>query len=295
MRLRAWMAMVAMAGGVAAATGQAQKGPALADVLQAAASYLVEYSQRLGAVQTEEALIQRETSAGTFGTGHTWKAELVLLGFGTGEIGAYRDVFEVENSPARTPDGRLLKLFRDDPTQGLREAEKLTASSAGLAIAPAMTAFNIPTFALAYVRKANQPRSNFKLDGVKNVNGAQVATIKFVEQGKAQPLAGFEPGKMQGTFWIDAAKGIVQKTEMLFTNSELDVRAGVTYALEPKIDVWLPVSLDAKYEMTGGGNGSATVVGQGQTPNAYRSHQTIESSVKYSKFQQAAVDVAKLK
>src|SRR5260221_11640182 len=94
---------------------RAQKGPVLPDILQAAGKYLVDYSQKLGAVEAEEALTQRETSAGTFGTGHTWKAEVVLLGLGNGSFGAFRDVFEVEGSKAREHDDRLFKLFQQDP------------------------------------------------------------------------------------------------------------------------------------------------------------------------------------
>jgi hypothetical protein len=293
MRFRPSLALSLAVACFAAATVRAQKGPALPDVLQAAATYLIDYSQKLGAVETEEALTQRETSAGTFGTGHTWKAELVLLGLGNGDFAAFRDVFDVENSKARERDSRLLHLFREDPAQALREAQKLDADSGRLALAPAMTAFNSPTLGLAFLRKENQARSSFKLDSVKTMNGVQVAILKFSEQTKPHLLQGTDDGTLQGRLWVEAASGIVRQTELLFTSPVIDVRANTNFGLEPKLGIWVPVSLDSRYEMTSGGAGPKQV-GQGNQDNtAYRTHQTIECQVKFSKFQQVPVDVSK--
>lgn len=291
--MKSWLglALFVATAGITAAPVHAQKGPALADVLQAAADYLVDYSQKLGAVEAEEALTQRETSGGSFGTGRTWRAEVVLLGFGNGDIEVFRDVFEVESSKARERDSRLLKIFQEDPSQGLREGRKLTADAGRLALVPAMTAFNTPTLALAFLRLENQSRSTFKLDGVRTMNGAQVAILKFNEQRKPHLLQGTEDGATQGRFWVATSSGTVRQTELLFTSRGLDVRSTVIYAADSKLGLWLPVSLNASYNLTGAGSGSATVVGQGYDNLAYGSRQTVESQVRYSKFQQTSVDL----
>lgn len=283
-----------VAGGCLMAPLQAQKGPALTDILDAAGAYLVDYSQKLGAVEAEEALTQRETSAGAFGTGRTWKAEVVLLGLGNGSVATFRDVFEVDSSKARERDDRLFKLFQQDPRSALEQAQTLTADSTRLALTPAMAVFNAPTLAFEFLRKANQPRSTFKLDSLKTMNGAQVAVLKFSEQSKPHLLQGIEDGAAQGRFWIQVPSGTVRQTELLFTSKAIDVRSTVMYAADTKTGLWLPASLDATYGLTGAGSGAAAV-GQAGDNQSYGSHQTVESQVRYSRYQQAPLDLTKLK
>ena len=258
---------------------RAQKGPVLSDILQSAANYLADTSRKLGAVETEEALTQRETSGGTFGTGHTWKAEVVLIGLGNGSIAAFRDVFEVEGSKARERDHRLFTLFQQDPHNAMVQAQTLNADSTRLALTPAMAVFNTPTLALEFLRRENQSRSTFKLDSVKTMNGVQVAILKFSEQGKTRLLQGTEDGTTQGRFWIEVPSGVVRQTELLFTTKSIDVRSTVTYASDPTIGLWLPASLDATYSLTGAGSGGAAAPGQAGDSQAYGSRQTIESQV----------------
>jgi hypothetical protein len=173
------------------------------------------------------------------------------------------------------------------------QAQQITADSTRLALVPAMAAFNAPTLALEFLRKENQSRSTFKLDSTKTMNGALVAIVKFSEQSKPHLLPGPDDATAQGRFWIDAASGTVRQTELLYTSKAIDVRSTVVFAADAASGLWLPVSLDATYNITGGGSGSSTM-GQGTDNLNYGSRQTIDSQVRYSKFKQTKIDLAKL-
>src|SRR5262245_25170858 len=175
MQLRKWVTCTVLVGSVGVVSARQQKAPALPDILQSAANYLVDYSQRIGAVEAEETLIQRETTGGGFGPGHTWKAEVVFLGYGHGDFATFRDIFDLEEKKARDRDSRLFHLFRTNPEAAVGQAQAVTNDAARSAMGAGMAALNTPTLALTFLRKENQERCTFKLDSVRNMNGAQVA------------------------------------------------------------------------------------------------------------------------
>jgi hypothetical protein len=294
MRIRPWLTFTFLAGSVALVPAQQQKAPALPDILASAATYLVDYSQRIGAVEAEEALIQRETTGGGFGPGHTWKAEIVLLGYGNGDFSTFRDIFELEEKKARQRDSRVFHLFRTNPENAVVQGQSLTNDAARSGMGAGMAAFNTPTLPLAFLRKENQSRSTFKLENVRNMNGAQVAIVRFTETAKPRLVPGTDKGTTQGRFWIEVASGTVRQTEILYTDSGVDVKATAMYALEPKLQLWLPTGLDSRYDMTSGGMGGATNMGKATDARQVGTHQTIDASAKFTKYQQTAVDLTKL-
>ena len=51
----------------------------------------------------------------------------------------------------------------------------------------------------------------------------------------------------QGTFWIDEDTGRVLRTEMKVSTGSTSLVIGVTYARDPKLDMWLPVMMTERY------------------------------------------------
>jgi hypothetical protein len=114
--------LLAIAAGCAAsisAGGVAQKA-AVEDVLEAAASYLVEYSQRLSVVAAEEEYTQYDTRVAS--ATRRFHSDFVLVGLAEGELAGFRDVFSIDANPLRARDaGRLLKLLENPPTASVQQ------------------------------------------------------------------------------------------------------------------------------------------------------------------------------
>src|SRR5947208_2240675 len=82
------------------------------------------------------------------------------------------------------------------------------------------------TLALQFLSGANQARSTFKLDGVKNDKGTQVATVRFTEKPAAERLVQSpENAPAIGRLWIDSASGTVRQTEIGFGGKTSNMHA----------------------------------------------------------------------
>jgi len=276
-----------------ASTGiEAQKPPALADVLQAAAGYLVQYSQRVGVISAEEAYAQHNTSAGQGGMPTRLVTDFVLVGFGDGAVTGFRDVVSVGGASLRKRDDRLATLFTASPATSLQQARQMSDDSVRYYLSPNLRVLDQPTIALEFLRKENQERSTFKLDSVKTVKGAAVAVVRFNERsGTARLVSVPETGPAEGRVWIDVATGAIRQTELIFTSKSVSISAAVNYAVEPKLDLWLPVNMYQKVDIYVAGTGASNM----GTESGYGAHQGLEGRADYEKFRQVTADTSKIK
>lgn len=287
-RARLWFPLAIAAIGFTSTQVSAQKGPALSDVLQSAAAYLVQYSQQLGAVAAEEQYSQDVNPRA--GLAIRLVSDVIFLGTGGGGVIGFRDVVSVDGANVHQRDDRLLTLFTASPGTSLQSAQRLTEESVRNYRTPNLHALDQAISALEYLKKENQGRSEFKLDSVKTMKGAEVAIVKFTERSTPRLLPSPENGPAQGRFWIEVATGTVRQTELGFQSESADIRAVVNYAAEPKIGLWLPVEMSQKVDLySKGGMGDLGTVG-GQT-----GRQGFEGRALYSKFRQAAVDLSKIR
>lgn len=254
-----------------------QHETSLAGVLRRAAGYVAEYERHVPAVVSEEHYMQRAGIA----TGAPQKTRrlrsdlLIIADDVLGWIG-FRDVFEVEGKPVRDRDERLADLFLKPNANRLAQARRIAAESSrfnlNLGRYEIQRTINMPLTALRFLRAQNQTRSTFKLEGNKRIDGIETSLVSFEEQAKPRMLASDDDAAAKGRYWIDPA-GRVIRSELTLesavgsTNSRgltepFTVRSiiNVSYGEEPRLGLWVPVSMEERYNLSGGVvlSGSAT-------------------------------------
>jgi hypothetical protein len=108
--------------------------------------------------------------------------------------------------------------------------------------------------ALRFLRGPNQPRSRFKFEGIKKVDGLTLALVSFEERSQPRLIASEDDAAARGRFWIEPATGRVVRSELSFqTGRKIIVRSlvRVQYADEPTLKLWMPVSMQEDYFVEG--------------------------------------------
>ena len=267
--------------GLASFVVQAQNAPALPDLLQAGAEYLVRYSQRLSAIAAEEEYAQFETSSDQLRAPRRLNADVVLVGLEDGSVAGFRDVVAIDNVPVHPRDDRLPNLFTATPWSSLDEARRLTDDSIKTYLSPNLHALDQPTMVLEFLRKANQDRSTFSLESVKMMDGVRVAVLKFTERNTPRLIPVTGGGAAIGRFWIDVNTGTVRQTEVGIASKGVSVRVTVKYAAQPALELWLPVEMSQHIDTSGTGNSNFSKMGGGPGYVVRLSH---EARATYSKF-----------
>jgi hypothetical protein len=238
----------------------ADSPPRLNALLAAAAAYLDTYEQTFSAVVAEEQYRQTvKAPSGTVifsaePTRRDLRSDVMVLNLGASEWVEFRDVYEVDNSLLPDHEGRLQKLFQTASRDAMSEAERFANESAHYNIGVART-INVPTMALAYLSRRNQPRSAFELAGSEAIHGVLTQVVKFQET--ATPSLVQTPGgtvSISGRFWIEPASGHVLRTELTFvvmSPRKLTGTTTVEYALAPTVKLLVPVQMDEDYRGAG--------------------------------------------
>jgi len=286
------MPLVGVAAAVLLPTAPAaQKAPALPDLLTVGGNYVARYADRLGATAAEEEYLQYDMSSGRMGTPRRVNCSAVWVGLSGGAIDSFRDVVALDRAPIRPKDDRLMALFQT-PTAASRDAaHEMTEKAVTQYLDPNLHGLDQPFLALDFLRAANQDRSTFKVEGMKNLKGAQVAVLKFTEK-KGQPLiATREKTPALGRFWIDPADGTVRQTELMLSGDTYTQKVTVTYANDTATAMWLPAEMYQQSEV----NGPGATDSSGRASAGYGGRQAFEARATYTNFRHIAVDISKLR
>src|SRR5882672_2010706 len=133
MRMVAWSLALALS----AADPAAAQEPSLATVLQRAAAYVADFHRQLSSIVAEERYLQNwehvlDRHRGTNAIGHRELLSDLLLvkpdGFRTWM--EFRDVFEVDGSPVRERDQRLVKMFLEPSSSTNAQVARILSESA---------------------------------------------------------------------------------------------------------------------------------------------------------------------
>ena len=265
--------------------------PSVADVLKAAADYLSRYALELGAIAADEDYVQYETSLGKTNTPRRLSTHVVWLGIGD-SVEDFRDVIAIDANALRPGDDRLLGLFKAPTGASRGAARELTDAAVRHYIQANLHVLDEPMLALEFLRAANQARSTFTLDGVKTLNGAQVAVLKFVEKDTPRVVPVPEDTPAVGRFWIDAASGAVRQTELTLTARAFNFRATVKFASDAGTGRWLPVEMTQDCRVTGPGSSAINHMGAN---GGYNARQELSARATYANYRHVPVDLAKLR
>ena len=288
-RLPRWVVLPVIAFLLLPSRPDAQKAPTVSDVLQAAGDYLVQYAEKLSAVAAEEEYLQYDTSTGQMAVPRRLSADLVLLGGGGGAITSFRDVFAIDSVPVRPRGDRLLTVLQTRESNRIEQARQLSEESVRHYVGENLHVLDQPEIALQFLRKENQSRSAFKLDGVKTMSGLSVAILKFSERDTPRLIPSNENAPANGRFWIDVVSGAVRQTELSISGRSSSALATVKYAADPAVGLWLPIEMTQQTHVTSQGSGMNNMGGGG----GYGGRQSLESRASYSKFRHVPVDLTK--
>jgi hypothetical protein len=197
----------------------------------------------------------------------------------------FRDVFEVDGKPVRDRAERLTALFLTPSGDTLSRARRIMDEGARFNLNVRGREIdrnvNLPMLALRFIQAQGQPRSRFRIDGVKTVDGERLAIVKFQEQASPRIIKSVNNAAAHGVFWIEPATGRVVHSEFM-----MDIRIGeltvtviiaADYAFQPKVGVWVPTSMDERYTM---GRPATTIEGHATYSNFRKFRVDVETSIK---------------
>ena len=248
MNLRGVGPVLLCAAAFSAAPG-AQK-PALADLLARAAEYHASFTARASGVTLDEHYIFIQVVAGRMQTPVHFLSDVVLLNVNGRMIGL-RDPYALDNVPLRERKPRIVELLREPTLSSWDRAQKHAAESHFRFISEIVLALNDPAVALRFISREMQPTLTWKFEGMKKVDGVEVASLGFKETGTRETrysLGTLGNAAASGRFFIDPSSGSVRKTE-LWVNSDTEaVVTTVTYAEYKPLDLWLPQKMMQNFE-----------------------------------------------
>lgn len=105
--------------------------------------------------------------------------------------------------------------------------------------------FNEPTLSLLVLDDDRRSRFTF----VRQKLSSGRATVSFAEFGNPTLIANVNgmPAFSKGEFTIDVATGRVERAELRVRLGKVDATLTTTYALEPKLKMWVPTRFDEYY------------------------------------------------
>jgi hypothetical protein len=183
----------------------------------------------------------------------------------------FRDVFEVDGSPVRERDERLVKMFLEPSPSTNAQIATILEESARFNIGDIKRNVNTPIFPLLYLEQANRFRFKFKqtpdrrptttVSGDAAGGGAfRVATEVWViayDEKESHTMIRTDGEKdlpSKGRFWIDPATGRVLMSELTAENRHIRATIDVSYQSEPLLGLLVPIEMRERYE--GKSNGS---------------------------------------
>ena len=112
--------------------------------------------------------------------------------------------------------------------------------------------FNEPTLALLILEPHRVQRFSFDRQEVIRNAGQTSARLSFRERERPTLVRDGEnrPVYSRGEITIDAATGRVERTMIELLDDNVLARLTTTYALDEKVDMWVPVTFAERYERT---------------------------------------------
>jgi hypothetical protein len=258
----------------------AQKPPALPDLLKTAADSLVQYAQQLGTVAADEEFTQYETSSGKMSTPKRINSVVVLIGQADGSIGSFRDLVAIDTVPVRPKDDRLVALFKKPTPESAGSAQAMTDDAVKAYYSPNLHVLDKPTLALDLLRAENQANFTYKIEGMKNMDGTQVAVLKFSEKGAGHVMTG---ASAIGRYWIEPANGAIHQTELGFSIKGGNLTSTVKFVKDAQLGVFVPSELDEQVEVSAAGAGTNNM-GAAAGSGDLGGRQSMEGRASYSKY-----------
>lgn len=262
----------------------AQKAPALPDVLKLAADSVAQYAAQLGTVAADEEFTQYETSSGRMSTPKRLNSVIVLYPQADGAFVNFRDLVGIDTVPVRPKDDRLAALFKSPTEASLVTAQEMTEAAVRAYFSPNLHLLDRPLLALDLIRTANQPNSTFKVEGMKKMDGAEVAVLKFNEKGTGHLM---NEASAIGRVWIEPGSGAIHQTELGFISKAANITSTVKFTKDAALGLFLPSELFEQVQASSAGAGTNSM-GAASGSGDLAGRQSMEARAQYSGYRRLA-------
>jgi hypothetical protein len=231
----------------------------LKTVLDRAQNYVAIYEQQLGAIVAEEDYQQKaiwelrgQRTASRVERQHL-SSDFLLVRVDNTWFGV-RNVKQVNSTPLDAAPTNFSGILSQPPASAIQHFREIQASNTRYNIGDFVRTFNVPTFPLEIMQRANFRRFAFKKSGEKKFDGTLTWEIQFSETAHPTMIRDLQ-GKDQvqyGRLWIDPETGRIFSTETI-----LEVKTGsvrfkaefvVTYKQSLKLNMLVPDTMHEAYD-----------------------------------------------
>ena len=174
---------------------------------------------------------------------------LLVKSPGIAEWLPFRDVYQVDGRTLRDRDERLNQLFIDTPDLAFKRTNEIMNESARYNIGFIERNINLPTLALMFLRRINQPRFTFWKQAELPVDGTRVWQVAYATRTSPTIIRGDgRDNPAEGVLWIDPRQGRVIKSTLRLNPKPTSIEITVTYGTDDKLEgVWVPVEMAESY------------------------------------------------
>lgn len=129
---------------------------------------------------------------------------------------SYRDVAEVDGQAVRDRENRVQRLFLAG--EGGAAFQQIALESARYNLGDVKRDLNLPTVALSFLRRTNQPRFQFKRQKDETLDGRPCRVLAYREKVSPTIVStrNSDDIYLYGRVWLDQADGRVRRTELRF-------------------------------------------------------------------------------
>jgi hypothetical protein len=232
----------------ASALGQ---GPTLKVLLARIAGQVAQFKAEFSLIVGVEHYDQlQRTADGRTRTRHLVSDVFFYRPESTGPAMTVRTVRRVDGRPTDTSGDRIADALALPGSRRLEQLRALADSGALYNLGNLQRNFNEPTVALTFAAPDFQPRFKFALDGTEDVNGELLQRVKFSEVDRPTIIRDAQGGAnipASGRLWT-SDDGVIRQTELhLETRRDTLVNIRVSYGVDERLGVMVPVSMDEDY------------------------------------------------
>ncbi len=256
-RFGAGLLAVALGVAVPAAPPAAQDGAGLDEVIGRAAAYVAAYVDELSNVVMEEDYRQTHYRDNSANPSHSQLvSEFLLMRVDEGgQWVGFRDAVELNGRELENRGNRLVSLLADGRASAIAQARRISEESARYNLGETGRTFNVPTYSLFFLHPANVERFDFERMRTGRAGCAGVETawdVSFQEVAYPTIARGYQGISLpaRGRFCLDPESGRVIETEFELRHPEVrgerpatEASARVTFGLEPRLSLWVPVEM----------------------------------------------------
>jgi hypothetical protein len=230
-----------------------QPRPKLNDVLTQAAAYVRRFENDFAAIITDETYEQDDVQRQPVRRHihRHLRSEMLFMrlpGQGLSWLSA-RNVLEVDGQPVTDRRDRLERTIKGDAAGLAERLRSVADESARFNLGRIQRNFNDPILPLLFLDPDFQPQFKFRLEKDEDIEGIRTRKISFKERG--QPIVISDAGGRNifssGAVWVRTEDAVVVRTEMGATFNGVSFTIGVEYRHDPKLDMWIPSSMDEHY------------------------------------------------